>query len=209
VTAECEACPRRACVVGPDSAGNALLALLCRVQIEVRRDVPEPAELAEARRVYLAAFSEAPYAEGAAEADEFITRVRRYAAERAGFRLLLARLDEDRIVGLALTVLGVPGNWWRDQVASHLGPAATERWLADRCVEVVHVAVDPRQRRQGIGRALMTAVEQDADAERGVLGCHPDALPAQRLYLGAGWELITTDFRIAGGPPSWLLGRHW
>jgi hypothetical protein len=41
-----------------------------------------------------------------------------------------------------------------------------------------------------------------------VLSCHPDAGPAQRLYLGQGWTLLTDVFRTAGGQPgSWLMAR--
>jgi len=58
--------------------------------------------------------------------------------------------------------------------------------------EVLILAVDPRVRRQGLGRALLLAAER-AWAERGVvrawLDVRVDNAPALALYRAAGWRL--------------------
>jgi GNAT superfamily N-acetyltransferase len=177
------------------------------MEIEIHATPPADRDLEAARRVYEAAFRPAPYHEDAAAGTEFIERVRRYAATRDGFRLYLAR-GNDRVVGLVLAVVARPGEWWREQVATAVGPAGAARWLGDACVEVVHVAVCPDEQSRGVGTDLMTTMQEEAVAERAILGVHPEAGPAQRLYQRLGWQLISTTFALGDRSPSWLLGRR-
>jgi GNAT superfamily N-acetyltransferase len=179
------------------------------VQVSVATTAPDPAHLSEATAVYAAAFSEAPYHEDEQRAADFTERVRRYAAERDGFRFATSRDDEGRLTGLALAVLARPGDWWRDQAAAALTGPQARRWLGDLCLEVVHVAVQPAFQHRGIGRSLHDALVSGRPAPTGVLSCHPGARPAQQLYLRAGWTPLTEAFRT-GGPDQlgyWLMAR--
>jgi GNAT superfamily N-acetyltransferase len=179
------------------------------MQASVATVVPAPAELAEATAVYAAAFSEAPYHEDEQRAADFAERVRRYAAERDGFRFATARDDDGRLTGLALAVLARPGDWWRDKAAAALTGPQVQRWLGGLCLEVVHVAVQPALQHRGIGRRLHDVLISGRPAPAGVLSCHPGARPAQQLYLHAGWTLLTEAFRT-GGPDQlgyWLMAR--
>jgi hypothetical protein len=46
-------------------------------------------------------------------------------------------------------------------------------------------------------------------AATGVLSVHPDARPAQRLYQGRGWKVLTKGFRTDPAQPGyWLTGRR-
>lgn len=176
--------------------------------VSVTATVPGPAELAEATAVYAAAFREAPYREDERQAEAFAERIRRYAGERDGFRLALARDDEGRLAGLALAVLARPGDWWRDTAAAALTGEDVRRWLDGLCLEVVHVAVPPALQHRGIGTRLHDALISGRPAPTGVLSCHPDAIPAQRLYLRQGWTLLTEEFRTAPGQLRyWLMAR--
>ena len=169
---------------------------------------PEAALLGEACAVYAAAFRQAPYHEDEHQAAGFAERVRRYAAERDGFRLALARDGDGPLAGVALAVLARPGDWWRDTAAAALSAQDARRWLGDLCLEVVHVAVRPDVQRQGVGTLLHDALISGAPAPTGVLSCHPDARAAQRLYLGRDWTLLTEAFRTAEGQPGyWLMAR--
>jgi GNAT superfamily N-acetyltransferase len=83
------------------------------------------------------------------------------------------------------------------------------RWLGGRCLEIVHVAVEPAAQRRGIGTHLLEALVSGAPAPTGVLSCHPAATPAQQLYLRHGWMLLTREFRTGGPdqPGYWLMAR--
>jgi GNAT superfamily N-acetyltransferase len=177
--------------------------------ITVRSTAPGPEELAEATAVYASAFGQPPYHEDAKQAPAFTERVLRYARERDGFRFATARDEDGRLTGLALAVLARPGDWWRDQAAAALPDADAARWLGDLCLEVVHVAVEPAVQHRGIGTLVHDALISGRPAPTGVLSCHPDAIPAQRLYLRQGWTLLTKEFRT-GGPDQlgyWLMAR--
>jgi ribosomal protein S18 acetylase RimI-like enzyme len=158
--------------------------------------------------VYGAAFGQPPYAETAADAELLRERVTRYAG-RAGFRLVTADQDGN-VVAFALAVRAYPGDWWRDKTASAIGPELASRWLPPGVLEVVHVAVDPASQRQGIGRAVLAAVVRNLDpaVAAAILSCDRNAVPAQRLYLSGGWQLITDEMTF--GPemaPRWLMGH--
>jgi len=179
------------------------------MRVSVATTAPDPGLLAEATAVYAAAFRQAPYHEDKQRAAAFTERVLRYAAERDGFRFATSRDDEGRLTGLALAVLARPGDWWRDQAAAALAGRDVRRWLGDLCLEVVHVAVPPALQRRGIGKRLHDALISGRPAPTGVLSCHPEARPAQQLYLHRGWTLLTEEFRT-GGPGQlgyWLMAR--
>ena len=157
--------------------------------------------------VYRAAFGRPPYSETAVDAELLRERVTRYA-RRDGFRLATVNQDGN-VAAFALAVRAYPGDWWRDNVAKAIGPQLTARWLPPGVLEVVHVAVDPDRQRQGFGRALLAAVIQDLDpaVSSATLSCDRNAIPAQRLYLSEGWQLITDQMSF--GPemePRWLMG---
>jgi ribosomal protein S18 acetylase RimI-like enzyme len=176
------------------------------VQIERHGREPDRDLLAAAGAVYSEAFDQPPYHEGLGSAEGFYDRVSKYAA-RAGFRLALCRSGPD-VVGLALSVRALPGDWWRDRCAATLGPEGTARWLEPSIREVVHVAVSPQHQRRGAGRLLTEDALDDPDVASVLLSCHPEARPAQALYLACGFELLTTEFRTAPGQLGyWLMAR--
>jgi GNAT superfamily N-acetyltransferase len=180
-----------------------------QVNIEVYRTEPPQAAVDGCIAVYAAAFGQPPYAETAADAELLRERIARYRG-RDGFRLPVARTPDGHVAGFGLAVRAWPGDWWREQVASAIGPELTARWLPAGVLEVVHVAVDPAARRQGIGRGLlasMTAPEGAGGPAAGILSCDPAARPAQQLYLQAGWQLVTAELSyLPGMPPRWLMG---
>lgn len=166
---------------------------------------PSKDEVAAATAVYAAAFREPPYCESADDVAALSERLETYAA-RGGFRLTLACVDE-RCVGMSLSVSAAEGDWWRDTAAVAVGPDAA-RWFGGRIREVVHLAVAPDVQRRGIGAALVADLLDDGDAHAVVLSCRPDAEAAQQLYLSAGFEVLTKDFRTAPGQLGyWLLAR--
>jgi ribosomal protein S18 acetylase RimI-like enzyme len=62
--------------------------------------------------------------------------------------------------------------------------------IGDRVLEggrVVNLAVDPAHRRQGIGRALLEAVEQELDTPVMMLMVQQENAGARQLYTSAGY----------------------
>ncbi|MGH3503501.1 MAG: GNAT family N-acetyltransferase [Nocardioidaceae bacterium] len=172
-------------------------------------DTVPPANLVDGCvEVYRAAFGRAPYGETAGQAEALRDRLDRYSA-RAGFLVPVCLGDDDRVEGFALAVTAHPGDWWRDQVATAVGAEATDRWLGDSCCEVVHVAVRPDVHRRGHGQRLLGAIGSTAGTRTAVLSCHPEAVAAQQLYLGEGWQVLTTNFRTQPEQLGyWLMVRH-
>jgi len=155
--------------------------------------------------LYLAAFSRPPYGETAIDRAGFIDRVRRYAG-RDGFRLATAS-DGTGISGLVLAVVAHPGDWYREELAGQLTSAEVDRWLGERCLEVVHLAVRPAAEGQGIGSRLLGAVVADAQAPTGVLTVDPRADRARRLYAHQGWQVVREDVTIGERGPMELRAR--
>lgn len=177
------------------------------MKVETHKNVPPGQVMDGCVAVYEAAFGAPPYGESAGQAQLLRERVVSYAG-RDGFRLPVAFEADGTPAGFGLGVIAHPGDWWRDQVASVIGPQAEARWLAEACLEIVHVAVTPGQQRRGVGRRLMDALLAPPRPGTGVLSCHPAATAAQRFYQSQGWQLITEEFRTRPGQLAfWLMGK--
>ena len=175
------------------------------VRIVVHERLPDAAAIDAAGDAYLATFSQPPYRETETDRAGFIDRVRRYSA-RPGFRLGLA-LDGGQVVGLGLAVIGRPGDWWRDQVASRIGTEDTARWLGSACLELVHLAVVPGRQGEGIGGRLHDRLIEGAAVPTAILSVHPAAEPARALYANRGWRPLRDPLPMGDGPPPALLVR--
>jgi GNAT superfamily N-acetyltransferase len=168
---------------------------------------PPGGVLDAARSVYAAAFAQAPYDEGPAEADAFVERTRRYARDRDGPRLAL--VEAGGPVGVGLAVLARPGDWWRDRAAAAVAPDDARRWIGAECLEVVHVAVHPRAQGRGLGRLVHDLLIAGRPAATGILACDPAAGPARGLYTARGWRVLTDRFDAAGaGRTALLMARQ-
>ena len=174
-------------------------------EITTHRALPGEDVIEAAADAYLAAFSRPPYGETAIERAGFIDRVRRYAG-RDGFRLATSS-DETGISGLALAVVAHPGDWYREQLAGQLTAAEAERWLGERCLEVVHLAVQPASEGHGIGSRLLDAVVADATAPTGILTVDPRADRARRLYERHGWQVVRDEITVGEHGPMELRAR--
>lgn len=179
------------------------------MDVHLITSAPGTRTLREAVAVYHAAFAQPPYGETAEMAEEFAGRVLRYAREREGFRLVTAHRDDGQMIAIALAVLARPGDWWRDKVASAIPAPLAGRWLGDLCQEIVHLAVIPDAQGQGAGRLIHDVLIAGSPAPTAVLSVHPNAEPAQGLYLGRGWTILTKDFRAQPGQLAyWVMGHQ-
>lgn len=74
---------------------------------------------------------------------------------------------------------------------------------------VVNVAVDPAARRQGIGEALLAAIEQALPAEEIILMAQVENDAARRLYLRCGYDELgfARDYYGRGRDGVWMRKR--
>ncbi|MFC7277557.1 GNAT family N-acetyltransferase [Paractinoplanes rhizophilus] len=160
--------------------------------------------LAAGRAVYAAAFGRPPYHEGPEQADGFVARVRRYASERDGVRVVIVT-DDAGPIGLGLALLARPGDWWRDRAAEAVGDDRADRWMGDLCLEVVHLAVHPRAQGRGFGKLAHDLLIAGSPAATAILACNSLAEPACHLYARRGWTAVAERFSAGGGPGDSLL----
>ena len=115
------------------------------------------------------------------------------------------RADLPALVGLESATLGGDA-WTPHQVGEELErPGATclvaeddglvglaFGWTVFEELQVMQVAVHPARRQQGLGQALLRALEEGArGAEVAFLEVRVDNDPAIRLYVGAGYRIIS------------------
>lgn len=110
-------------------------------------------------------------------------------AARDGFRLVSAH-QGDAVVGFAYGYTGERGQWWTDTVSAALAPDVAERWLGGH-FELVSIGVEPRCRRQGLGRRLMRSLLDGLPHERLLLMTTSDEKdPARQMYAAEGWRVL-------------------
>jgi GNAT superfamily N-acetyltransferase len=122
------------------------------------------------------------------------------------FRALAAVDDGGEIVGFSYGFHGAPGQWWHDTVLA--GLTALDRhatgWLADS-YEVAELHVLPAWQGRGIGAGLLFSLASWQQERTAVLSTHDTESRARRLYRGAGFVDLLTQFRFAGGEPAYAV----
>ncbi|OPC78440.1 hypothetical protein B4N89_36295 [Embleya scabrispora] len=176
-------------------------------QVEVRRLLVADlsAYLEDVRDVYRAVFSAQPWNEDEAAAERYVRRLDA-DKERDGFTIALAE-DDSGVVGFAVawtTPAVFPTTRGYARVETMVGAGRTQEWLCG-AREVDELAVRPGVRGSGVGRALLSAVTDDAPSGRCWLltSAHIDV--AVRFYTRAGWHRLGTD---ASGTTVFLSPRH-
>ncbi|WP_164233758.1 GNAT family N-acetyltransferase [Microbacterium hydrocarbonoxydans] len=163
-------------------------------------------ELRAVADVYADAFAEPPYDENPEDSrTEIIARIRRYAAEKPRFRLLLAMAD-DTVAGFVLGTGIGPGDWWWGRLDAALSDEARAEWLRPQQFSVAELAIAAGRRRSGLARDLMTAVLRDLPYDTALLGCYRDAEPAKRLYASLGWTVIDAAAQITPNRRIQVMG---
>ena len=133
-------------------------------------------------------------------------------AGRAGFRALATWCD-DRLAGFCYGYLGKAGQWWHDQVRSHLTTEQYEYWLTD-CFEIVELHVHPDFQGQGIGTRQLEGITAGVTARTVVLStpelpAGADLSRAWRLYRRLGFTDVIRGHHFAGDPRAFaILGRR-
>lgn len=117
----------------------------------------------------------------------------------------LAALHEGKLVGFGFGARSLPGQWWHDRLAAHVGidhPALQDAWT------LVDLAVAPEHRGRGIGGALMEALLAAQPCPRALLSTEVDNVGARRLYERHGWTYLHPGFAFNPGDKVYAVMRR-
>jgi ribosomal protein S18 acetylase RimI-like enzyme len=133
------------------------------------------------------------------------------AVQHAAYAVEAAIIGDDGIPPLHETLpeLVAAGLTWRavlDDGGSPLAAVATTQ--DEHLVDVDRLVVAPQAARQGLGRALVTAVLRDAAAagQEVTVQTGRDNLPARRLYERFGFTHVTD---VEPEPGLWVSSYRW
>jgi GNAT superfamily N-acetyltransferase len=110
-------------------------------------------------------------------------------AENPDFRLFVAS-QGSAAVGFAYGYGSVPGGWWRQSVASHLGGHAWQNWLDD-CFEFAELAVVPEFQGRGIGGLLHDTLLDGLRQSTALLSTQKANQLALSFYETRGWIVLS------------------
>jgi len=161
----------------------------------VAYDGAEAALTDELLALYGEVYAGPPYRDGPEDVAEFAAEWPRLLAE-PGFRLVVARVPEGRLVGLALGHVLGPGSGWWSAVRPTLPTELTEESVgADgvgRSFGIAEFGVHPDWLRVGIARRLHDGLLDGRAEARVVLWVHTDAVAARATYDRWGYRFVGT-----------------
>lgn len=166
------------------------------MSIELRPLHPRSWLLQEAVRVYCTVW------ERAAPASLAFFR----AQARLPLFLGCIALDNGRGVGFAFGTASLPGQWWHDTVAEHVGaqhPALQEAWV------LTEIAVLAAYRGRGLGAVLHDTVLRRQPLPNVLLSTQQSNRRAQRFYARHGWSLLHPGFSFHEGRPPYVIMHRY
>lgn len=130
---------------------------------------------------------------------------------RPGWRCAAGLSAEGELLGLGYGYLGMPGQWWHEQVRR--GMAAThsradiEVWTSDY-FELTELHVRPDAQAAGLGEAILRRLLDGAPGNRVLLSTPEGPTRAWKLYRKVGFVDVLRNYRFTGDPrPFAVLGR--
>lgn len=83
-----------------------------------------------------------------------------------------------------------------------------DTWLAD-CFEFVELAVDPANRKKGIGRLLHDELVKTVNHATSILTTSVNNDPAIELYRQSGWQVVNGHAVVIHDvPPLLVMGKE-
>jgi GNAT superfamily N-acetyltransferase len=98
------------------------------------------------------------------------------------------------VLGFAYGTPWRSGSAWHDCLGAACGRALLTEWLAPSFV-LTELAVTPSAQRRGLGRRLHDALLAELPQPTAVLTTPQVEMPANQLYLSAGWRVLRLDFQ--------------
>lgn len=118
-----------------------------------------------------------------------------------GYVGLLAQLDE-KIVGVAFGSNSLPGQWWHERVAAHVGrehPALHNAWV------LTQLNVLRAYRNRKIGETLLQHIIEKQTRERLLLSTQLANTSAQRFYRRHGWQILHEGFKFSSNDEPYKI----
>lgn len=139
--------------------------------------------------VYTNVFGESPYEEPPDRGPRWAHGPLVRHAALPGFELVYAE-RAGAVLGFAYGVIGRDDSWFAGYIRERAPRPIAEQWLGGHG-ELAELAVDPQERRTGVGGALHDAVIdhlEQVGAARVILVTQRAATPARALYAARGWQ---------------------
>jgi GNAT superfamily N-acetyltransferase len=125
-----------------------------------------------------------------------------------GFIGVLARdLASGAVLGMTYGFSNRPGQWWRDRVATAIGPERT-RMVLDDSFCLMELGVVRAARRRGVARALVAALLARQPHPRALLSMQSDNHGGQAFYLATGWTLVIERMSFGAGFLPYDIFQH-
>lgn len=176
----------------------------CDRVVELTADQLRP-RLAEALRIYVDAMG---YPQLTAH-----QRAPMWSAHmaRAGWQCIGAFTTEDELVGIGYGYLGVPGQWWHEQVRRGMLAARSQKeadlWMDDY-FELTELHVRPDHQAGGLGERILRQLLEGALGSKVLLSTPEGPTRAWKLYRRLGFVDVLREYRFTGDPrPFAVLGR--
>lgn len=129
---------------------------------------------------------------------------------REGWRCVGAINSNDELVGIGYGYLGVPGQWWHEQVRRGLlsaGSTDVRAWLTDY-FELTELHVHPDSQGTGLGERLLRHLLEGAPGKTVLLSTPEGPTRAWKLYRRVGFVDVLRHYQFTGDPrPFAVLGR--
>lgn len=162
------------------------------------------ARLTEALRIYVDAMGYPP-----ATAQQ---RAPMWSAHmlRPGWRCVGALSADDELSGIGYGYLGMPGQWWHEQVRRGMltthPPADIEAWMNDY-FELTELHVHPNSQAAGLGESILRRLLEGAEGSKVLLSTPEGPTRAWKLYRRVGFADVLRNYRFTGDPrPFAVLG---
>lgn len=130
---------------------------------------------------------------------------------RTGWRSVGAFGPGDELVGVGYGYLGVPGQWWHEQVRRGMlavhSSEESDWWMRDY-FELTELHVRPDRQGAGLGEQLLRQLLSGAEGSKVLLSTPEGPTRAWKLYRRVGFVDVLRDYRFTGDPrPFAVLGR--
>lgn len=124
-------------------------------------------------------------------------------AQRRDYVGIVAKVGP-QVVGVAFGEASLPGQWWHDVVARHVGashPALQEAWV------LTQLNVLQAYRDRGIGGDLHDAIIDRQPYHHVLLSTQQRNLAAQRFYKRRGWFVLHPGIVFSQGDEPYMIMR--
>ncbi|MER5374478.1 MULTISPECIES: GNAT family N-acetyltransferase [unclassified Streptomyces] len=121
-----------------------------------------------------------------------------------GARALGATTADGRLAGFVYGMPNDRAHWWSTVVEPYLRALGNDAWLDDSFV-ITELHVHPAYQNRGAGRALITAITDEATQPRSILSAIDTESPARALYRSLGYQDLARRVLFPSAPRPYAV----